>query len=446
MNKLEYVISGTSYMRLSNPGVALDDTNTGIVNMLIEKLCKDYSHNISLLYNAHTESAFGERFKPYKDHVHSIHADSGGLQMITLGLDITDELKDKVYENQAEYADVGMCFDEIPVKVRDGRSERNDTKGRSFDRENFEDYARKTGQNVKRQLEVFDSKESSCKPFVIIQGNDIDTYLSWYHYVMEEIPNEWHNRLGGIALGAAALGTGALEDIKRGFIASEIEKLWPMDNMHLHVLGIGSIRRMLPYLVFQNNGLYKDINISYDSTTHSRAVETGLFYMGQGTTKFSREMSNFYTEMYQNCMETINLGVKIDEFHHLLNTPSLKAKEEYGDLNKWLYVRTAFILMSIRNFMQHLEQMTEKEPLLKFASRMKLESVFNALYNVEDRDTFERWLQETRTVKELKSQAIGTGDEGELEIELPTTDQDALKEFKKSNFKKETGSLDELFG
>jgi len=168
--------------------------------------------------------------------------------------------------------------------------------------------------------------------------------------------------------------------------------------------------------------------------------------MGQGTTKFSREMSNFYTEMYQNCMKTVNLGVEIDEFHTLLNTPSLKAKEQYGDLNKWLYVRTAFILMSIRNFMQHLEQMTEKEPLLKFASRMKLEPVFNALYNVEDRDSFETWLRETRTVKELKSQAIGTGDEGELEVELPATDQDALKEFKKSNFKKETGSLDELFG
>ena len=213
-NILEYVVSGTSYMRLSNPAICRDDTNTEIVNMLINKLVQDqFSHKFSMLYNGHTESSFGERFKPYNPY--QVHADSGGLQMITLGLDITEELKDKVYENQAQFADVGMCFDEIPVKVADGRSERNDTKGRSFDKDNFEDYARKTGQNIKRQLEVFDKYESSCKPFVILQGNDVDTYLQWYEYIMEEVPNEWHNRLGGVALGAAALGTGALEDIKR---------------------------------------------------------------------------------------------------------------------------------------------------------------------------------------------------------------------------------------
>ncbi len=440
-NILEYVVSGTSYMRLSNPGICHDETNTEIVNMLIDKLVQDqFSHKFSMLYNGHTESSFGERFKPYKPY--QVHADSGGLQMITLGLDITDELKDKVYENQALYADVGMCFDEIPVKVADGRSERNDTKGRSFDRENFEDYARKTGKNIKRQLEIFDKHESSCKPFVILQGNDIDTYLQWYDYIMEEIPNEWHNRLGGVALGAAALGTGTLEDIKRGFIASEVKKRWPQEEMHLHVLGIGSIRRMLPYLVCLQNGLYKDINISYDSTTHSRAVETGLYYMGQGTTKFSREMSNYYYEMHKNCMETINLGVELDEFHSLLNLPSMKARDKYGDLHKWLYVRTAFILMSVRNFMQHLEQMMLSEAdLLKFAGRMKLKEVFATLYQVKDRSDFEAWLNATRNVHALKSQAIGTGDEGSLEIEMTQTDQDALKQFKKKNFKKDTMEL-----
>ena len=54
-------------------------------------------------------------------------------------------------------------------------------------------------------------------------------------------------------------------------------------------LGVGSIRRMIPYLVFCQNGLYDNVDISYDSTTHSRAVETGLYYMGKGTTKFSVE-------------------------------------------------------------------------------------------------------------------------------------------------------------
>ena len=141
-------------------------------------------------------------------------------------------------------------------------------------------------------------------------------------------------------------------------------------------------------------------------------------------------------------METINLGVELDEFYSLLNLPSLKAKEQYGDLHKWLYVRTAFILMSVRNFMQHLEQMMLSEAdLLKFAGRMKLKEVFATLYQVKDRSDFEAWLNATRNVQALKSQSIGTGDEGSLDIEMTQTDQDALKQFKKKNFKKDTMEL-----
>ena len=69
--------------------------------------------------------------------------------------------------------------------------------------------------------------------------------------------------------------------------------------------------------------------------------------------------------MYDNVQETINLGVDLDEFHTIMNTPSMKAKEKYGNLNKWIYVRTAFILMSIRNFMKHLESMmNDKDTLI----------------------------------------------------------------------------------
>ncbi len=408
--ELDYVVSGTSYMRFSNPGIAKDETNSQIINMLLDKLVTGvHSHKFSMLYNGHTESSFGERFTAYRDHVHEIHADSGGLQIVTQGMTITDELKDKVYENQAEWADVGMCFDEIPVILTGDRSDRNDVKQRFFDFENYEELARKTGRNVKRQLEVFDSKESNCKPYIILQGNCIDTYLRWYECLMEEVPKEWHNRIGGVAMGAAALGTGPLEDVKRAFIASEIAKTWPQDKMHLHVLGVGSIRRMIPYLVFCQNGLYDNVEISYDSTTHSRAVETGLYYMGQGTTKFSRKMSNLYREMYENVQETINLGVELDEFHTIMNTPSLKAKEKYGNLNKWIYVRTAFILMSIQNFMKHLEtMMLDKETLITFTGKMKLDGQFRNLYNVNNKDDFNYWESNQYLGGAMKSMAVGS--------------------------------------
>ena len=95
--KLEYVVSGTSYMRLSNPQIANDETNSGIVRTLIEKLVQDkHHHKFSMLYNGHTESGFGERFKSYRESIHQVHVDSGGLQVVTQGLDLTDELKEKV--------------------------------------------------------------------------------------------------------------------------------------------------------------------------------------------------------------------------------------------------------------------------------------------------------------------------------------------------------------
>ena len=409
MNRLDYVVSGTSYMRLSNPKIATNDTNVEIVNMLIQKLVQDkHNHNFSMLYNGHTESGFGERFQAYRKSINDVHVDSGGLQIVTQGLTITDELKKEVYRNQAKWGDVGMCFDEIPVILTGDRSDRNDVKGRFFDRENYEENARKTGQNIKQQLEIFDEEGSECKPFLILQGNCVDTYIRWFECLMEQIPTEWHHRLGGIAVGAAGLGTGPLEDVKRAFIAAQIKTMWPQDTMHLHVLGVGSIRRMLPYLVFVQNGLFDDIQISYDSTTHSRAVETGLYYMNESTTKFNRKMSNLYREMHQNVNETINLDVDLELFHEILNTPSTKAIEKWGDLHRWLFVRTAFTLMSIKNFMSHLESMLlDKDTLIKFSGKLKLDTQFRNLYNIQNKQDFDAWEGNQYLGGMMKSMSVG---------------------------------------
>ena len=138
--------------------------------------------------------------------------------------------------------------------------------------------------------------------------------------------------------------------------------------------------------------------------------------MGQGTTKFSRKMSNLYREMYDNVQETINLGVELDEFHTIMNTPSLKAKEKYGNLNKWIYVRTAFILMSIQNFMKHLEtMMLDEETLIAFTGKMKLDGQFRNLYNVQNKDDFNYWENNQYLGGSMKSMAVGSEPPASLE-------------------------------
>ena len=57
--QLDYVVSGTSYMRFSNPGIAKDETNSQIINMLLDKLVTGvHSHKFSMLYNGHTAVSY----------------------------------------------------------------------------------------------------------------------------------------------------------------------------------------------------------------------------------------------------------------------------------------------------------------------------------------------------------------------------------------------------
>lgn len=404
----EYVVSGTSYMRMSNPQVSKSPENVAMVRDLFGKFVHNQkSHTFSALYNAYQESSFGERFQPYNGSIKNIHADSGGLQIVTLGKTITDELKDKIYTNQAKWADVGMCFDEIPVVLTDGKSDRNDVNARYFDFENYEAMAKKTGKNIKRQLEVFADNDSKCKPFAILQGNCYDTYMTWADRLYSEVSVGDRERIGGIAMGAAALGTGPLEDVKRAFIASQIPWRNKENKLHLHILGVGSVRRLIPYIIFCQNGLYDHIELSYDSTTHSRAAETGLYFMDSANFKYTREFTPEYKMFYEDIEKTEPIGCSLEDFHKILNMGSQAWKDDGGEFPVWLRVRYLFVLSSIRNFMARIEvMMNDPEEILKFMAKRKLEHQYRNLYNIKTVDDFRRWESDQYLGGSMKSAAV----------------------------------------
>src|SRR6185369_3616961 len=115
--KLEYVASGCNYTRLPTPGAYELPDNLRFLKevfTVLNNVDGKKNHKFSLLYNAYCEKHFGPAFKKYyKDWIYSIHADSGGLQMVTLGVQNTPKLRQEVYENQALSSDVAMSFDEI---------------------------------------------------------------------------------------------------------------------------------------------------------------------------------------------------------------------------------------------------------------------------------------------------------------------------------------------
>lgn len=406
MRDLEYVVSGTSFMRLANPHITDYPDRLEAVNKLLETMVNGHhSHSFSILFNAFTEQGYGERIAHYKDHIDQIHADSGGLQIVTQGMTITPELKNKVYETQAKYADVGMCFDEIPVVLTNDKSDRNDVKQRYFDFENYKQLATNTANNINDQLDVFENHNSKCKSFVIVQGNDYQTYMDWANIILDKVQR--HDMLGGVAMAGAALGTGPKEDVKRAFIASQIPLRNEEGKLKLHVLGIGAIRRLLPYLIFSQNGLYEHVEISYDSTTHSRAVEGGMYYHNEGTIKFNRTLDQKYHTIYEDVDNFVSLDVTMEDFHKIMNWGTEKWMKEGGTYEDWILVRLKVIFMSIRNFMEHVSKvMQDKDSILAAADKIGLEKHYRNLYNVRTLDDFHHWDTNQYLGGAMKSQMV----------------------------------------
>lgn len=406
MRDLEYVVSGTSFMRLANPHITDYPDRLEAVNKLLETMVNGHhSHSFSILFNAFTEQGYGERIAHYKDHIDQIHADSGGLQIVTQGMTITPELKNKVYETQAKYSDVGMCFDEIPVVLTNDKSDRNDVKQRYFDFENYKQLATNTANNINDQLDVFENHNSKCKSFVIVQGNDYQTYMDWANIILDKVQR--HHMLGGIAMAGAALGTGPKEDVKRAFFASQIPLRNEEGKLKLHVLGIGAIRRLLPYLIFSQNGLYEHVEISYDSTTHSRAVEGGMYYHNEGTIKFNRTLDQKYHTIYEDVDNFVSLGVTMEDFHKIMNWGTERWMKEGGTYEDWILVRLKVIFMSIRNFMEHVSKvMQDKDSILAAADKIGLEKHYRNLYNVRTLDDFHYWDTNQYLGGAMKSQMV----------------------------------------
>jgi hypothetical protein len=400
--QLEYVISGPAYLRLGAEQCNDPETLQMIIDMINRTVHNKNNHQFSLLYNGFTEKNFGKKLQKFRPAIKNIHADSGGLQIITRGLQNTPETRAKVFENQATYADIGMAFDEIPVKSTSasGTSAKIDTKRRYVDTDNFESYARQTGRNVKDQIIKFDSLNSKCRPFAILQGSGADSYAQWAECMIDEVPQELRHRIGGVAMGSAALGMGPLEDVKRAFYVTSV----PFDRpFHLHVLGVGALKRILPYLLFSQTGLYEGIDISYDSTTHSMSLDNGLFYFSHckknGAGDYggsSVKMGRAYSNIYRTVTEEINnvCGTNYDpvEYHKLMNIAVGEYMEKGGKFIDVMQARLAFILTNVHNFtMDVSELMNSKENFLRFCRDKNCENEYATLFDVKNNDDFIHW-------------------------------------------------------
>ncbi len=383
-------MSGCSYSRITFAESYEDEGCKEFINNCFKNLSNaGENHKFSMLFNAWTEQGFGKIFQNYKDSIYEIMADSGGLQIITQGLKVTDKIKNEVYDIQGKYANVGLSFDEIPLSFSGEKSSRNDIKDRWFEPDRFVECAKLTGRNVKNQIQSFLDMKTKTKPIYIVQGNDYDTYMRWAEIGLKEIPKEHHKYISGFAMAGPCLGTGALEDIKRAFYFTQL----PINTRRLHLLGVGSVKRIAPFLIFSQSGLYNNLDISYDSTTHSSGVVMGRTYLNEKTQLFGREMNDVYEMIYKSIQKTPYFSdVSIETFHEIMNSASGVFKEKHGSRVPYIKTFIGFLSFTIDKFIKHMEKcFTSKDVIFKLAKNSKERNVFDSLYQIKNYDDFVSW-------------------------------------------------------
>ena len=388
-NTLEYVLSGTGYMRIHTKGLA-QETNDFINECLLRMNKAFPEQKISFLYNGWTEQDLGRHLaENFSQSMPNMYADSGGLQVITRGKQITEEMKQGVYENQAKYASRAFIFDEIPVSFTGTKSARLDITTRWYDMDKFEGCARRTGQNVAKQIETFLDMKSKARPVFIVQGNCYETCMDWTRLALEEIPKEHHKYIGAAAMSFSSMGFGMLEDIRRAFYFTQL----PFEIDHVHLLGVGAVARLIPQLLFCQTGVYKDTHISYDSTSHSGSIITGRFFIDGGDMRFPRQLDNIkWPRMFNSIKDKFDLDLSLKEFHDILNSSSKDIDENYGSRDKQVQALSAAILAQTWNFMNSVEGVyNSPEALFNVAKKKKCDNIIKSLAEVKTLEDFNYW-------------------------------------------------------
>jgi hypothetical protein len=283
------------------------------------KVMNDQTLKTSILYNAFTEAPHGIWLKEQNYYgFDEVYADSGGLQMVTRGLPLTAENKLQIYETQ-KAADFGFCFDEIPLKLKEGidpetGKHRALTDSKLFHPQDFQGCAEATAQNVRNQCEAFEGTDT--KAFYIVQGNTIDEMYRWFESGVKIVGPDLFKNIQGVAPADTCMGNGELEstDMLVGYHRM-VQDFGPeYTKKHIHLLGVGSPSRLMPAVLLKQSGFIPaDVEISFDSSTQSMAYAMGNYLDSDGTrtNKIHQRVMRMFSRFYDD-MEDLFLEVSPD--------------------------------------------------------------------------------------------------------------------------------------
>lgn len=406
MISLEYVMSGFGHTKSRVKKFHIPEAQKTI-HRFIGELNSSDSHTFSILFNAFIEPGFGDFLQEFEYHkaVDKIHADSGGLQMVTQGKIIDEATKNAVYTTQGKYSDVGMAFDEIPLVIVDGeKSKVGDTSTRRFDNTRVRHYAELSADNVADQIRHFhDMGSDRCKPYVIIHGNDEQTFKDFAGYMSDRLPADLHQHIGGLSVSAASHGNGVREHMERAMLLNEM----PFDTRNFHLLGVGSFRSMTPYIGLSLSGYYKDdMHLSYDSTTDSASISRMQYVDGMSRKSLGMTHSPEYDKMYDRVCARIPFTKEFVsdglDFYNTLN--SIDGCDE-KDPHKYIATRWSMLTYNVLQLKDRIDAtMRSKKKYEKTFGQAPWASIAHNITQITDRQQYQEFVNTSKS--SLKSVRI----------------------------------------
>ena len=372
---------------------------------MVEDILHDTDHQeegfgMGVLANAYTEPKdLKEFYEMNHPQGRLTYADSGGLQVITLGREITPEVKREIFNTQMKYSDYAMSFDEIPVLT-----EKNEETGfvrRIFVDEWFKTKAQESGRNIAEQIRIFHENDSNSKVLFIIQSADFNTAREWAWFCFQEvkkleteIPN-YQDYVGGLALGnTSSGGLSNLSDFMLRF-QHELDFLPEAWRKNLHVLGSGAISRIVVSMVVDDEYWLPGTQITADATTQTRAMIYGNFqYLENGV---------LVTEAAGRDISESSLNV-INRIYNRMKPYLDKYKNEYNlkvnDVKDFQEHYTEYSVTGMRK-KTHFEEackdglLDECEVDYEYYKRARISRFFWSMFMIQDYLKFLKTIKET---------------------------------------------------
>lgn len=285
--ELDYVLgSFTGLIKIPNKNKEIEKKNiidsTRLIQFIHSKL-KGY-FSISSLFNAYQEEKEGKLINENNKFGHnSIYADSGGLQVLTAGKTINDEIKEKVYTTQAKYCDYAMTFDEMPIKIRKELATGSvaGCDGQVYIQELIPITAKNSANHIQKQIDMFEELGTKTKIMPILHGYDGDSFLQYGEILLRELQH-----IGDHIQGIAIASLRGHADNKVGmmkvfdYIPKIVndDRINPKYKQHVHLLGVGAMQRILPALMMVKKNIIPIKKLSVDSTKICQAYTYGKVF------------------------------------------------------------------------------------------------------------------------------------------------------------------------